>query len=444
MTATINTETTPRYEAKLLAQYSWPIILASILQYSIPVASVFTVGHLGTIELGAVSLGTMTANITGYAVYQGLATSLDTLCAQAYGSGHKRLVGLHCQRMVILLWAVTFPIGLVWLFSRQILGSMVPKQETVELAALYLRILMIGAPGWAAFESGKRFVQAQGLFRANLYVLLVLAPLNAFLHWLFVWEFAWGFVGAPLAVAITNALLPISLALYVRFIDGRVCWNGLSYAAFHDWSPMIRLALPGFLMIEAEWMAFEILTLSASYLDSTHLAAQSVVMTMASLATQIPLPLAIAASTRVANLIGAGSSAGAKLSAKVAILAAILVGVFGTCVFASLKNYIPFLFTTDAEVAQLITGTLPVIAGFQMFDALSNMCNGLLRGIGRQDVGGYVALLCFYIVRTPPIYRRLCLAYVTQIGLPIALVTCFRLHWDLWGLWAGPCLAAAL
>ncbi|CRK38385.1 hypothetical protein BN1708_016626, partial [Verticillium longisporum] len=59
--------------------------------YSINVVSIFTVGRIGRLELGAVSLATMTATITCYAPFQGLATSLDTLCAQAYGSGHRHL-----------------------------------------------------------------------------------------------------------------------------------------------------------------------------------------------------------------------------------------------------------------------------------------------------------------------------------------------------------------
>ena len=80
-------KTTWQREAKVLARYSGPLIITFLLQYSLTVASIFTVGHLGTVELGAVSLASMTANITGYAIYQGLATSLDTLCAQAYGSG---------------------------------------------------------------------------------------------------------------------------------------------------------------------------------------------------------------------------------------------------------------------------------------------------------------------------------------------------------------------
>lgn len=80
-------KTTWQREAVVLARYSRSLILTFLLQYSLTVASIFTVGHIGKVELGAVSLASMTANITGYAIYQGLATSLDTLCAQAYGSG---------------------------------------------------------------------------------------------------------------------------------------------------------------------------------------------------------------------------------------------------------------------------------------------------------------------------------------------------------------------
>ena len=107
-------QTTWQREAKVLSRYSAPLIMTFLLQYSLTVASIFTVGHLGKVELGAVSLASMTANITGYAIYQGLATSLDTLCAQAYGSGKKKLVGLQMQRMVYFLCTITIPIGIIW------------------------------------------------------------------------------------------------------------------------------------------------------------------------------------------------------------------------------------------------------------------------------------------------------------------------------------------
>lgn len=174
-------------ETKILGRYSRSLILTFFLQYSLNVTTVFVVGHLGTKELGAVSLASMTANITGVAVYTGLATSLDTLCAQAYGSGKKELVGLHLQRMIYFLLIVTLPIGVVWLNAARILQALIPEKDLAELAGVYLRIFILGAPGYAAFEAGKRFVQAQGLFHPTLWVLLFCAPVNVLLNWLLVW-----------------------------------------------------------------------------------------------------------------------------------------------------------------------------------------------------------------------------------------------------------------
>ncbi|KAM3065795.1 hypothetical protein ACMFMF_010723 [Clarireedia jacksonii] len=420
-------KTTWQREAKTLARYSSPLVVTFVLQYSLTVASIFTVGHLGKVELGAVSLASMTANISGYAIYQGLATSLDTLCAQAYGSGRKALVGLQLQRMVWFLWLLTIPIGILWLSAEKILEHIVPEKRSAELAGLYLRVLLAGAPGFAAFEGGKRFVQAQGLFSATTYVLLICAPLNAFLNWLFVWKFEWGFVGAPIAVAITDNMLPLLLFLYVRFIDGADCWDGFTRRAFHNWGPMIKLALPGLIMVEAEYLAFEVLTLAASYFSVTHLAAQSILSTLTALTFQIPFSISIAASTRVANLIGATLSDAAKTSAKVAIYAACLVGVLNIILLSSLRNLIPQLFTDDQDVIRLVSQVLPLCAAFQLFDALAANCNGLLRGLGRQEIGGYVNIFCYYV-----------------LAMPISFGTAFGLDWQLQGLWLGVALALGL
>lgn len=422
-------QTTWQREAKVIARYSGPLMVTFVLQYSLTVASIFTVGHIGTVELGAVSLASMSANITGYAIYQGLATSLDTLCAQAFGSGRKKLVGLQMQRMVYFLWSITIPIAMIWLAADKILSALVPEPEVAHLAGLYLKVVLFGAPGYAAFEAGKRFVQAQGLFSASLYVLLFCAPFNAFMNWLLVWKLQWGFIGAPIAVAITDTLLPIGLFIYVRFFSksGMSCWNGFTKRAFQNWGPMIKLALPGVIMIEAECLAFEILTFAASYFGTTVLAAQSVLATLTSLTFQIPFPLSIAGSTRVANLIGATLADAAKVSTKVTFAAAIIVGILNVTLLSTLKDYIPRLFTSDPEVIEIVAAILPLCAAFQLFDALAASCNGILRGLGRQKFGGYVQLFCYYV-----------------FAMPISFGTAFGLGWGLWGLWTGVALALGL
>ena len=186
------TETTRKHEFQIIIKNALPLMITCLLQYTLTGASVLAVGHIGKNELGAVSLASMTSNITGYVIYEGLATALDTLCAQAYGSGKVHLVGLHLQRMIYFLWLCTIPIAAVWLSATQILLLVIPEKECARLAGLYLKVLLFGAPGFAAFEAGKRFVQAQGIFSANLYVLLFCAPLNAFMNWLFVWVCRFG------------------------------------------------------------------------------------------------------------------------------------------------------------------------------------------------------------------------------------------------------------
>ena len=70
---------------------------------------------------------------------------------------------------------------------------------------------------------------------------------------------------------------------------------------------------------------------------------------------------------------------------------------------------------------------LPLCAAFQLFDALAACCNGILRGVGRQAVGGYVGLFCYYVV-----------------AMPISMGTAFGLGWKLIGLWAGVAIALGL
>lgn len=419
--------TTWQRETKTLVRYSAPLILTFILQQSLTLTSVFTVGHIGRNELGAVSLGSMTANITGYSVYHGLTTSLDTLCAQAYGSGKKKLVGLQFQRMVYFLWAITIPIGIFWFFADRILGAIVPDQDIANLAGNYLKVLIIGAPGYATFEAAKRYVQAQGRFDANLYVLLIAAPLNVFMHWLFVWRFEWGFIGCPIAVAITECLMPMLLFLYVRFVGGMECWPGFTRKAWVNWGPMIRLALPGLIMVLAEFLAFEIITLASARISSAHLAANTVLQAVSVLTYQLPFPLSIAASTRTANLIGAGLPDAAKVTTRVAFVLGVFIGLFNMIALTSLRNFIPLLFSEDAAVVALAAATLPVNAAFQLVDSTAAQCNGILRGLGKQAIGGYINLFAYYI-----------------IALPISFALGFGLHWDLVGIWIGPAVGLAI
>lgn len=177
----------PATEAKTITKNATPVALSLLLEYSLTTITIITVGSIGTVELGAASLAGFTASISGYSIYYGLVTSLDTLCSQAYGSGTKHLTAVHLQRMALFLVLVTIPLALLWCYAEGILIHTIPDRDTAVLVGRYLRLAAWGMPGYAAFEAGRRYIQAQGCYSAGMYVLLICTPINGFLNWLLVW-----------------------------------------------------------------------------------------------------------------------------------------------------------------------------------------------------------------------------------------------------------------
>ena len=186
------------------------------------------------------------------------------------------------------------------------------------------------------------------------------------------------------------------LAIYVVNTDAKECWPGFTWAAFRNWGPMIKLALPGLVMVMAEFLAFEILTLASANLSATHLAANTVLQSLSVLTYQLPWPVSIAGSTRIANFVGAGLPDAGKCTARVMIFIGCLTGLFNMLALSIFRNYIPRLYTNDADTIALAARTLPLNAAFQLWDALAAQCNGILRGLGKQAVGGIISLVAFY------------------------------------------------
>lgn len=425
-------ETDLKTETLVLLKYSSPMIVTFLLQYSLTVASVFSVGRLGSTELAAISLCSMTSNISGYAIVQGVATCLDTLCAQAFGRKDYNSVGLHFVRCTYLLFLLYIPMFILWMFLASpvlsfLLGS--GNERVVELASDYLRVLSLGIPGYIVFESCKHFLQSQGIFHASTYVLLVCAPLNAFLNYLLVWNgrFGMGFLGAPLSVVITNWLMCFLLLLYILFVRGHECLpkeHLFHPVFFQNWSKMVNLSIPGVLMIEAEWLAFEIITFTAASFGTEVLAAQSVVATTGVIFYQIPFALSIAGSTRVAWYIGAASKKAATVAANLCLLVSLVIGFICGFVLYAFRDFCALLFSNDPEVLKVASKVLIVGAIYQFNDFLSCAASGVLRGQGRQKIGGIINLVSYYL-----------------IALPAAFLFAFYFELELIGLWFGMIIA---
>jgi MATE family multidrug resistance protein len=210
--------------------------------------------------------------------------------------------------------------------------------------------------------------------------------------------------------------------IYVMKTDAIECWPGFTMAAFRNWGPMIRLAVPGLVMIMAEFLAFEILTLASANFSAEHLAANTILQSLSVLTYQLPFPLSIAGSTRVANLVGAGLPEAGKCTARVMLVIGCIIGVFNMLALSIFRDYIPYLYTKDPDVIALAARTLPVNAAFQLWDSLAAQCNGIMRGIGKQGVGGIISLVAFYGVSKRNCGGRVPCMLICALGCPSYIV----------------------
>ncbi|CAO3613854.1 unnamed protein product [Cunninghamella blakesleeana] len=422
-------DTTYGKELKWLILNSLPIILTYILETSFPLTNIYFLGHLGSIELGASALGSMLANISLFAIVSGSISSLDTLMTQAAGSGNKTLLGIHLKRSILILSLLFIPISIVWLNITPLLLILKQEQQIAEYVGLYLRYILIGVLPFTYFEVLKKFLQAQGIMQASTYCLIIVSPINIVLNYLFIHQFGLGFIGAPLATSVSYWLMFLLLSSYIVVLGhGKTAFCGQwKKECLNDWGTFLKLAYFGVITVITEWIAFEVASLASSYLGSTDLAAQSILITLSSSTYALPFGLSVAVANRVGNALGEANGQKAKYATIASLGFGIILSIMNSTVILLFKDKVAYLFTTETDVGQLVAAVLPLCALFQFQDSLANCSAGVIRALGRQHISAKINFFAYFIV-----------------SLPLGYYLTFIRHWGLYGLWTGLSIALFL
>jgi len=187
----------------------------------------------------------------------------------------------------------------------------------------------------------------------------------------------------------------------------------------------VRLGSAGVCQLAAEWWSWELVGLAASYIGPIALASQSVLIVSCSTSYQAPYALSVASSVRIGNTLGARSALRARIGSSISMLMSLGFGFCCMVIFITFRNRWAYIFNSDPRVVSLVAEILPLVAVFQIFDALCAVTGGILRSRGRLTLGAVLNFISYYIV-----------------GIPCGLLLTFKFHMELFGLWIG--LAAAL
>ena len=171
----------------------------------------------------------------------------------------------------------------MWFWSESILLALKQDPQVAHYAATYLRWLLLGLPAYGFNNVARRYFQSQGLFHAPTRIIILIAPINLLLNYLLgmllfssnmvtkphstgvyhtVWgpkPFGLGFIGAPIATAISFNLISVCSILYGVLLVPRTAWAPISSKAFTKIPVVIRLGIAGVCQIGSEWWSWELI-----------------------------------------------------------------------------------------------------------------------------------------------------------------------------------------
>jgi MATE family multidrug resistance protein len=176
----------------------------------------------------------------------------------------------------------------------------------------------------------------------------------------------------------------------------------------------LSLGAPLGLTLGLEMWAFQIGTLLAGRLGALPLAAHGVALNLSSVSFMVPLGLAIATSSRVGQLIGAGQSEQAQEASHSALKLALCHASLSGGAFIFARHYLPRFYTDDAATVALAASVLPIAGMFQIMDGLQTVSGGVLRGMGRPRVTAAFNLVGYFALGIPLAYY---LGLETSLGI---------------------------
>ncbi|KAA8529621.1 hypothetical protein F0562_034279 [Nyssa sinensis] len=364
-------------ESRKLWYLAGPAIFTSLCQYSLGAVTQVFAGHVGTLELAAVSVENSVIAGFSFGVMLGMGSALETLCGQAFGAGQIDMLGVYMQRSWVILNTTCF-------FSNVFLHLCGAVSETDRPDSRHIG---------GSWQQSKIMVMAV--------IAAVALVLHTLFSWLFMLKLGWGMVGAAVVLNVSWWFIVVAQLLYIFSGTCGRAWSGFSWKAFQNLWGFVRLSLASAVMLCLEVWYFMALILFAGYLKNAEVSvdALSICMNILGWAVMVALGCNAAISVRVSNELGAAHPRTAKFSVVVVVY-----------------NFI----SDSTEVKTLVYELTPLLGVCIIINNVQPVLSGVAIGAGWQAFVAYVNIACYYI-----------------FGVPLGLLLGYKFNMGVKGIWSG-------
>lgn len=393
---------------KELLIFTLPLILSGLFQQLFNWVDAFIVGNIEG-ELALAGIGATAALYNLFVtIITGFTSGLAVLAAQYYGRGEKKkITGVLASYSIMLgvLFAVIALTGII--FSENILCLLDTPENIFASAEGYLRILLIGIPFLAVYNTYSAVLRGVGNSRAPFLAVLVSSAVNVVLDIFFVAVLGWGAPGAAAATALSQAAMTIFVIFYAvknypilrfRIFTGRPQendrqerWNSglVKQGAKFGFPPAIQSGVSsvGSVFLQHFMNGFGEQTVAA-------------ITTAYRVDTVIFLPiinLGSGIATIVAQNIGAGDKKRAcrVFRAGAVIMTAVSLGL--TAIVLVLGTHLIAMFGLTSESVVIGSRFFRSIASFYLIYGLSMAIRGYLEGTGDMVFSGVTGILALLV-----------------------------------------------
>ncbi|XP_057836676.2 protein DETOXIFICATION 33 [Cryptomeria japonica] len=415
-------------ESKKLWKIAGPAIFSSLCSYSILLITSICAGHLGNVELAAVSIQGSVIGLLAFGLLLGMGSALETLCGQAVGAGKLQMLGVYLQRSWLILLGTSVLLSFIYIFATPILKLLGQEDDVADLAGEFALWMLPQLFLYSLYFPMQKFLQAQSKLMAMAWIALVTLIIHAFLSWLLIFELGLGLVGAAITLHISWSLIDISQFLYIVYFFPDT-WKGFSWLAFHDLWPFIRLSVASGVMLCLEiWYMMSLIIMTGNLKNATiEIDALSICMNLNAWEAMIFIGFNAAISVRVSNELGAGHPKAAKFAVLIVVLTSLSIGLICMAIILATKNDFAVLFTSS-EVVMKAVSTMAMLLGVTMLlNSVQPVLSGVAVGGGWQSLIAYVNVGSYYC-----------------FGLPLGLLMGYKFDLGAKGIWTGMICGTAL
>ncbi|PPR84583.1 hypothetical protein GOBAR_AA36129 [Gossypium barbadense] len=409
-------------ESSKLWQIVGPAIFSRLASYSMLVITQAFAGHLGDLELAAISIANNVIVGFDFGLLLGMASALETLCGQAFGAKKYYMLGVYMQRSWIVLFLCCILLLPLYLFASPALKLLGQPQDVAELSGI-VSMWMIPLHFSFAFQFPlQRFLQSQLKNMVIAWVSLVALLVHIFISWVFVYRLQLGVVGTVVTLNFSWWILVLGLFAYIVCGGCPLTWTGFTIEAFSGLWEFIKLSAASGVMLCLENWYYRILILMTGNLQNAEIAVDALSICMSINGWELMIPLAFFAGigVRVANELGAGNGKGAKFATIVSVVTSVIIGIFFWLLIMIFHDKFALIFSTSQPVLEAVSKLSLLLAFTILLNSVQPILSGVAVGSGWQSYVAYINLGCYYL-----------------IGVPLGFLMGWVFHLGVMGIWAG-------